>query len=278
MSWRRTAALLLISGPCWAAGEFVAGVGAEGDSADGIAAAVFGDLAVGDNTWLAGSVARSSFDVNIRDSISTWYGDIGLDHYFDPFGIRIGGAYWGDNELLDSIDGRLAVYGRSEKAYLSLNYEYRDFELELPEIDFFSRREAFFHANGYGMSGRLALTEGIGLHLGAIKYDYSVDLRLDTNRAIVNFLSVTRLSLINSLVDYRVNAGLGFDIGSRHLEFDVAQWEGAFAGSRTNSYSLRYLMPLGRRSDIELGLGYDDSENYGDVTIFSVYLYFYGGH
>ena len=268
----------MLSGQCWAAGEFVVGAGVEGDSADGIAAAVFGDLAVGDDTWLAASIARSEFEVNIRDTVSTWYGDIGLDHKFGPIGIRVGGAYWGDNNLLDSLDGRFSVYGRSESAYLSLNYEYRDFELELPPVDFFPRREARFHAHGYGLSGRVALTDSIGIHAGGIKYDYSVDLRLDTNRAIVNFLSVTRLSLINSLVDYRVNAGIGFDIGSSNLEFDVAQWEGAVAGSRTNSYSVRYLMPMGNRSDIEIGVGYDDSENYGDVTILSVYLYFYGGN
>ena len=30
-------------------------------------------------------------------------------------------------------------------------------------------------------------------------------------------------------------------------------------------------------SDIEFGFGYDDSENYGEVRIFSIYVYFYGG-
>jgi hypothetical protein len=58
--------------------------------------------------------------------------------------------------------------------------------------------------------------------------------------------------------------------------FDVAQWEGAVAGARTNSYSLRFMTPIGDRSDIEFGIGYDDSDTYGEVTVFSVYLYFYG--
>ena len=82
MSWSRLAILLMLSSHCWAAGEFVVGVGAEGDSADGVAAALFGDLAVGEDTWIAASIARSSFDVNIRDTVSTWYGDIGLDPCF----------------------------------------------------------------------------------------------------------------------------------------------------------------------------------------------------
>ena len=277
MSWLRVSALLILSGQCWAAGEYVIGVGAEGDSADGIAAALFGDIAVAENTWLAASIARSTVDLDFRDSLKTWYGNIGLDHNFDPIGIRIGAAYWGDDSILDSIDGRFSIYGRGESAYLSLNYEYRDFELDLPAIDIFPGRDVPFNAHGYGLSGRLTLTDNVGLHLGGIKYDYSEDLRLDANRVIVNFLSVTRFSLINSLVDYRANAGVGIDMGSGHLEFDIAQWEGAVAGSRTRSYSVRYLTPIGNRSDIEFGLGYDDSENYGDVMILSVYLYFYGG-
>ena len=89
-------------------------------------------------------------------------------------------------------------------------------------------------------------------------------------------ISVSRLSLINTLVDYRANIGLGIDFGLRRLVFDVAQWEGAVAGARTNSYSLRYLTPIGNRSDVEFGIGYDDSDTYGEVTVFSIYLYFYG--
>ena len=47
--------------------------------------------------------------------------------------------------------------------------------------------------------------------------------------------------------------------------------------SRTKSDTVRFLAPIGHRNDIEFGLGYDDSENYGEVTVFSVFLYFYGG-
>ena len=39
----------------------------------------------------------------------------------------------------------------------------------------------------------------------------------------------------------------------------------------------RFLVPIGRRNDIEFELGFDESENYGEVTVFSVLLYFYGG-
>ena len=277
MYWRKGLVLLFLSGNCWAAGEWVVGLGAQGDSADGVVGAAFGDLAVAEDTWLSASVARTAVDLGIRDSLNTWYADVGLDHNFGPMGIRVGAAYWGDNELLDSIDARFSGYFRGDDSYLGFNYEYRDFELDLPPFGVIPGREAGFSANGYGLTGRIGLSDNVGLHFGGMSYDYSVDLRLDTSRDIVDYISVSRLSLINSLVDYRANIGLGFNIGLQHIELDVAQWKGAVAGSKTNSYSLRFLAPFGDRSDIEFGLGYDDSESYGEVTIFSVYLYFYGG-
>jgi hypothetical protein len=276
MSWSRFLLLLLLTGNSWAAGEYVIGGGVEADTTDGIAGTLFGDLAVSDDTWVSGAVARTSVDLDLRNSLRTWYADIGIDHYFDPVGIRIGAAYWGDNSILDSVDARLSGYLRGKAGYLSIDYEYRDFEFDLPQIDLRPQRDGHFHANGFGFRGRVALSENVDLHASGISYDYSVDLRLDANRDFVSFLSVTRLSLINTLVDYRARIGLGFDVGAKHIEFDVAQWKGAVAGARTNSYSLRFLTPIGDRNDIEVGIGYDDSDTYGQVTIFSIHLFFYG--
>ena len=276
MSWSRCLLLLLLSGNSWAAGEFVIAGGVEGDNADGLALAVFGDVAIGDETWLSGGVARASVDLAIRDELETWYADIGVDHFFDPAGIRLGVAYWGDDDILDSVDLRTSLYFRGDSGSLSFDYEFRDFELMLPQFDRPSRRQVTFDAQGIGIGARLDLTDKVDVSFKGIAYDYSVDLRIDPNRDIANVISASRLSLINSLVDYRANVGLGIDFGLRRLEFDIAQWEGAVAGARTISYSLRFLTPVGKRNDIEFGIGYDDSDTYGEVTVFSVFLYFYG--
>lgn len=277
MYWCRYFALLLLSGHSWAAGEYVIAGGLEGDSADGLAVALFGDLAVGEETWLSAGVARSSVELPIRDELETLYADAGLDHFFDPVGVRLGLAYWGDNSVLDSKDARASVYFRGDRGSLSFDYEFRDFELELPEFDFIRRRQVNFDANGLGLGARLDLSDSVDVRFKGMSYDYSVNLRRDPNRDIVNLISATRLSLINTLVDYRASLSLGFDVGLKRLEFEAAQWEGAVAGSRTNSYSVRFLAPIGKRHDIEFGLGYDDSENYGEVTVLSIFLYFYGG-
>jgi hypothetical protein len=270
-------ALLLLSGQCWAAGEYVVAGGMQGDSADGIAFVLLGDLAVGEETWLSAGVARASVDLNVRDELQTWYGDLAIDNFFDPAGMRLGVAYWGDNSLLDSTDLRASLYFRGSRGYLSFDYEFRDFELDLPAFDFLRRRQVNFDANGFGLGARLDLTDDVDLRVRGMSYDYSVNLRFDPDRELVNLISVTRLSLLNTLVDYRASLGLGIDFGLKRVEFEVAQWEGAVAGSRTNSYSLRFLTPISARNDIEFELGYDDSENYGEVTVFSVLLYFYGG-
>jgi hypothetical protein len=266
-----------LSGNTWAAGEYVLAGGVQGDSADGIAAVLLGDLAVADETWLSAGLARSSVELPLRDELETWYADIGLDHFFDPAGVRLGLAYWGDSSVLDSTDARASLYFRAASGSLSFDYEFRDLELELPEFDFLRRRQVNFDANGYGLGARLDLTDGVDVRFKGMSYDYSINLRRDPNRDIVNLISVTRLSLLNTLVDYRASLALGFDFGLKRLEFEAGQWEGAVEGSRTNSYSVRFLVPIGNRNDIEFELGYDDSENYGQVTVFSVLLYFYGG-
>ena len=277
MSLPRYAALLLLSTNAWAAGEYVIAGGVQADSADGIAGVVLGDLAVGEKTWLSAGIARSSVELPVRDELETWYGDVGLDHYFDPAGVRFGLAYWGDNSVLDSTDARASLYVRGSSGSLSFDYEFRDLELELPEFDFIRRRQVNFDANGFGLGARVDLSDRVDVRFKGMSYDYSVNLRLDPNRDIVNLISVTRLSLLNTLVDYRASLSLGIDFGLRRLEFEAAQWEGAVEGSTTNSYSVRMLLPIGRRNDIEFELGFDESENYGEVTVFSVLLYFYSG-
>ena len=104
-----------------------------------------------------------------------------------------------------------------------------------------------------------------------------MDLRVDSNRPILDLLSFSRLSLINRLVDHRAFVVLGVDADQQRWQFELGTWKGAVDGGVSRSATIRFLTPMGDASDIELGLGVDDSELYGQVTFFSVFLYFYGG-
>ena len=78
-------------------------------------------------------------------------------------------------------------------------------------------------------------------------------------------------------MDYSAGAALGVDAGLQRWLFELSTWRGEVDGSVTNSATIRLITPMGEKSDIEFGLGVDNSELYGTVTFLSVYMYFYGG-
>ena len=270
--------IALLSNVASAADGFMLAAGIERDSDGSMSASVIGGVSLGEDTWLSAGFARSSVDLARGQELEPLYADVELDHYFDPIGVRIGAAYWGDSDILESNDWRASLYWRNDTVNFAAEYEFRDFDFIIPSSDFLATREITFDANGFGVSARFQTSENTSLRFRGIKYDYSVPFRPAENVDAVRLLSVSRLSLINSMVDHRASISLGIDQGHKHWELDVTTWEGVIDRARTNSFTLRFLTPLSDRTDIEFGLGYDDSELYGDVTFFSLYLYFYGGH
>ena len=276
-SWFKAVPLVLLAGTCWAdKGDYVLGGGVEADNADGVAVTAFGDVAISDDTRVSGAIARSDVDLSLREGFETLYGSLDLDHRFDPLGVRVGYVYWGDADVLDSRGWRASAYWSRDRFSLSANYEFRDFEFDIPSVGSFPGRTVDFDADGLGLNLFVGLGESVDLSLGGMSYDYSVDLSINQDRGIAELLSVSRLSLINSLVDYSAYLALGLDDDLRRWELDVSTREGAVDGDRADAVTLRFLTPLGDSSDIEFGLGIDDSERYGNATFFSVFVYFYG--
>jgi len=276
MSSYRLLLLVLLAGNALAAGNgFMIGGGIESDNEDGRSASVIGGVGLAENTWLSAGIAKSSVDLSRGRELEPLYVDIELDHYFDPIGVRIAAAYWGDSDILESNDWRGSAYWRDDKVMLAAEYEYRDFDFIIPSTNFLTSRKIMFDADGIGATVRFQLGDNASLRLKGMRYDYSVPFRPVENVDAVSLLTVSRLSLINTLVDHRASVSLGIDQGLKRWEIDVTTWEGAIDRSRTNSATLRYLVPMSDKTDIEFGLGYDDSELYGDVVFFSLYLYFY---
>ena len=277
MYWLKTSILLLLAGPVWAVEGFIIGLGAESDTADGLSGVIAAEIGFTEETWLSASFAKNTVDLQRDFSLDTSFADIGLDHWFDPIGVRVGVATWGDNNILDSVDASGSLYWRNDIVTVSGDYEFRDFDFNIPQTLFLPARSINFDATGVGLSARFKLSEMFSLSLSGIDYDYSVNLNLSDNAGILELLSSSRLSIINSLVDNRVGAGLGLDIGNQNWSLDYSQRKGAVDGTTTRSITLSFLTPMGDVSDIEFGLGRDDSDAYGSVTFISVFLYFYGG-
>jgi len=268
--------LLFASAPAAATDGYMIGGGAESDSDGGLSAALLGGVGLSEDTWLSAGLAESSVDLVSGRKLETLYADVELDHFFDPIGVRVGAAYWGDSDVLESNDWRASAYFRNDTATLSFEYEFRDFDFVIPSTDFLVPRRVMFDADGFGASARIKTSENTRLRLRGIKYDYSIPFRPAENVDAARLISVTRLSLINTLVDHRASVSLSIDQGLKNWDIELSTWESILDKSRTRSLTVRYLMPMTDRTDIELGVGYDDSELYGDVTFFSLYLFFYG--
>lgn len=255
---------------------YLLGGGIDTDSDGGLRGGMLAGVELGEATWLSGGLSASSVELASGRTSHTRYADIELDHYFDPIGISLGAAYWGDPDLLDSVDRRLSLYYRNDRFSIAGAYEYRDFDFIIPPSDFFIGREFAFDADGIGGRVRYKFSDNVSVSASAMQYDYSVDFQPDQNRDAVRLITVSRLSLLNSLIDSRASVDLGINSGNSRWEFDYTTWKGALDLARTHSYTVSYLHPLSLSTDVEFALGYDDSDLYGDVTFLSLYLYFYG--
>ena len=276
MCWSRTLLLLFFASPVWALEGYIIGVGADADTEDAIAASLSAELGLTKDTWLSMAVASNKVDLPLGITLDTLYADVGIDHWFDPVGVRVGVAYWGDSDILDSVDYRASLYWRGDKFSVAGNYEFRDFSFDLFRRFPSGVRDIEFHADGVGLSARVDLSDSVDLSFSAMQYDYNVNLGIAESRPIADFLSVSRLSLLNSLIDYRGRVAVGVDVGPRRLSLDYATWKGEVGGRVTNSVTLRFLTPMGQRSDVEFSLGVDRSKGFGSVAVFSVFLFFYG--
>lgn len=268
------AILFLISANAGAEG-YVVGIGAEGDSADGRAITAFGDFGVGENTWLS-VTANSAETDGISRSNKTGYFGVGLDHWFEPVGVRLGTSYWGNSDILDSRDLQSSIYVRGNAGSISLEYEKRDFKFRL-QSDALRGRIAKFSADGWGIRTRVALSDRLNFTLGGMKYDYSRNLRLQPDIDVLAYFAISRLSMVNSLIDHRFNGGLEFEFGLRSVDVTVGNWQLAIDGSVIDSYSIGFLTPVSDRIDMEMRLAFDDSETFGSTTAVSVNLYYFGG-
>ena len=270
------ASIILLHSAHALAGGFVLGAGVESDSASGRALSSFADFGVSEKTWLSTTLSVYQTD-GLLGRRNTTLANVAVDHWFEPIGFRAGVSYWGNSDILESVDMETALYYRDQSFMFSVNYERREFDFvvlaDFPAL----RRTAEFSANGIGLSSRFPLGENASFHIKGVQYDYSRNIRLQPDIDALRFFSTSRLSMINSLIDHSVGAGVEFEMGLRSLDFSAGSWQTAVDGGRIDSYSIGFLTPWTDRSDLEMRFSVDHSENYGQTMAISVYLYYFGG-
>ena len=183
----------------------VIGIGAAGDTADGRAYSLFADVGATEKTWISGAISRNQTK-NTAFDLDAKFADISVDHFFDPVGIRLGGSYWGDDGFLESQDAHASLYLRNKKGSIAVDFERRNFDLTIESDLLAEPRSVDFSADGYGLTGRLQANDRTSLYFTGMTYEYSRDISLQPDTDRLRFLSFSRFSLMNSLLDYRLNA------------------------------------------------------------------------
>lgn len=269
------AAFAVCAGDARAGTGYVLGLNGEADNAGGRSVGAFIDYGATENTWLSGVIARTDTS-GVLGGLQTMYLDAAVEHAFGVFGVRAGAAYWGDRNILDSTDLRGSMFFRGKKASVSFDYELREFDFVYISPFDDRVRTVEFAANGIGAAGSLRLTENSRVFVSGMRYDYSRDIRLQPEIDSLRLLSSSRLSLMNSLIDYRVSGGVEFRFGERSLDLTISNWQTAVDGGKVRSISFGFLTPSGPASDLELRLAFDESENFGNTFAFAVSFYYFG--
>lgn len=259
-----------------AGGGYVLGVSGEIDTADGRSVAGFVDYGLTQDTWLSATLARTDTS-GVLGGLNTIYADLALEHSFGPIGLRVGAAYWGDNDILDSADLRGSIFFRAKKASVSFDYEAREFDFIFsPILEPDRVRKIEFSADGFGGTASLQVGEGTRFFASGMSYDYSRNIRLQPRIDLLSRLSFSRLSLMNSLIDHRLSAGMEFSFARRTIDVTFSSWQTAIDGGTVNSIAIGFLAPSGPASDLGLRLAYDKSENFGATVALAVSFYYFG--
>ncbi len=261
---------------------YLLGVSLQADDEDGFGVTAFGSIDFAEKTTLSAALGRSTVDLTSdertgTDGSDSLYADLGLDHRFGMLGVGVGASYWGDSDLLDSRDLRGSVYLSGEMGSIGLTVEERDFEFQLPPFDFLQRTSFPFDASGVGINARLKISDAVDVYASHKSYDYSVDFSPLESDRIRPIIVISRLSVLSSLADTQTSFGVGINVGEQEIGLNVTTWDGAITGSRNDSYSVSFLTPISLRVDMEIELGTDRSDVYGDVTVASLRFYYYGG-
>lgn len=281
MCWfdrRLVIAAAMLALPAGAVAEidgYILGFGGEADTAGGRAVTVFNDVGVTKDTWVSAVLAGTTTGSGPR-ALDTVYADLAIDHWFDPVGVRVAVAYWGDDEVLDSGDLRGSVYFRNETLSLSADYERRNFDLTIGANVLPRPRTVEFHADGFGARARVVVGKVTALSLGGISYNYSRDINLQPNTDVLRIFSSSRLGLMNSLLDYRYHAAIDWSAGPRIIDLRLERWETAVDRGTVDSIGAGFLTPAGPFSDVEMRISYDYSATFGKTITFSAFFYFFG--
>lgn len=269
--------LLLTASIASAVEGYVLGLSAEADTQDGRAYSAILDVGLTSDTWLS-SVLSHTTTGGVLGGLDTLYADASLEHQFGLVGVRAGAAYWGDSDILDSVDARGSLFLRGEQGSLSLDVERRNFDFVFPSlVDPTVQRQVGFQADGIGASAWVNAGERTAFFVRGMSFDYSRDIRLDPNADSLRLFSRSRLSLMNSLIDYRLSGGVNIRFNNNALDLSLSNWRTALDGGMVHSFAVGYTFATTAAFDVDVRLAYDEAENFGSTVALAISVFYFGG-
>lgn len=259
--------------------EWIVGMSAQLDDESNDSFLAMFDLGLSEATWVSFAAGQSHSPAAAADVTADTL-EIGVDHRFGLVGVSLLAERWGDSGNLVSADWRGSIYLATERFRLGLEREHRDIDIYFTVTDLLGRtdlRMAGLNADGTGLTFRVGIAERLQLYGSWIGYDYSRNVSLLPRVASLNFLSTSALTLANSFVDDAATLGIEWTIGERLLNLSVARDESAIDGATFGSIDAAYLFPVGRRMDVEINVGYGDSELIDSGVYGGILLLIYGG-
>lgn len=237
------------------------------------------DIAVTDTTWLRASGSLGESPDN-RGDVQTSTLSAGIDQSFGALGLTLDLQRWGDPDLVESDDIKASIYLRGDAVTVGLLGERREIDLTFSVTgiggDVFSRTVGFT-ADGWGLRFSAKPVENWRFFASGRKYNYSANLAALPRIQLVDFLFASTLTLANSLVEFETSVGVERTFSDHAVFLNYGRDRSAVDRTFLESVDVGFLVPAGRRVDVELVFGISNSDDFGSETFGGVYLFIYGG-
>lgn len=260
--------------------EYVLAAGFSVDDNDGLSVSLFGDVAVGESTWLGMSLAATearAADVEIQSRAAS----INLAHQIGKVLVNASAGVWGDPDALDSSDFSLGLTYAGAKWRVGVEALRRDLDLTFSFVpDDFSAapvsRAASAKADGVAARIRYETEGDVSWSLRGKRFDYNRNLDRLTVLDFARRLVPTTLILADGLRDTSISAAVEWPLGDHLVGIELSRDQLGVGDIDIDGIALSWVRPVRTRSDLEFILGMSRADA-DDSVYLQVLYYFFGG-
>ncbi|MEM1264147.1 MAG: hypothetical protein AAGH76_17240 [Pseudomonadota bacterium] len=260
--------------------EYVVGAGFGADDASGRSVAALLDVAVTETTFLTFTAAANEGDT-LTDSIETQAYTVGVTQEFGIVTGRLSVGTWGDDDFVDSTDYRGGLSVAAGDFRFGVDAEHRDIDLTL-RVDggaILPGREFTFDlaADGIGATLRYRNEDGFSIGLRGMSWDYDRNIAGAGSIDRVRRINPSTLSIAGALRESSLTGSIEWPVGEHLIGVELGRDTLEIGGLDVDSATVLWTLPAGKRTDLELSLGYSEADGSDGAYFANVFVYFFGG-